>query len=239
MAKDTLLNTYNEERRPIAHGVIRDTTIGSKFLVSLHWTTTFLRNFFTQYVLTLTMTQKFLSPHIGMLDLSYSSSSLTKNSYLRMPNIIATRPQIGNLVPFLSIGSILFNNIDVEEDTLDLSTISRGLSGFTLLYIKSTATIPSIIQLSQSLRNSGYTKSSKFLRICVVIREQDEESFESENSKKLFDCVAIDTTYEHIHKSFGNKPTAVLIRPDWHIASISIYPTPKVISSYFHNHIIQ
>ena len=240
----SLLDTYNEERHPVAAALLKNTTLQTKIAASSNAILTVIRNAVVTNILPFGFVQDAISPGVGMLNISYAGKTLgniTSSSMMKFLSREKLSP--GDFITKLTCKSSIFPKIEKE---IDLKSILTG-NYFNVLLIcgleMAIAAITNMNEVAKAIRRRGYPASTNFLKICVILPPDHEKCMQdvltTPECEDLYDYVVVDSDDLKIHEYFGvySGSGSVLIRPDWHLG-VKLEPASANIVDYLRDKIL-
>lgn len=193
IAKADILETYNEERRPIAQEVLARSSLMTTTGTSNNKFIYYLRNFLTSWILKTKLAIKMLSTNSQLL-MNYRESKLSLECIKHSPG-----PQAGDRV----LDCWLDNS-----KTNRLLTYIRGTEPCIVFFtgIQRENRLPKLVDIQKELSN----KFAKLFRYLVVaVHEEDNQSLPME---------VIRDAEQKVHRKYQvNSPTIYFFRPDKYI----------------------
>ncbi len=217
-AKETLLDTYEEERKPVAKGVLQSTDTNTKVMLSKNPVMRFLR----ERIMSLVAFQAYLLRRASELDINYRESSLSKSYGQTSRNWFGwqTAPHAGDRAP---------QGYGCDSLTRTEASLFQEFQGthFTLLLfsgLKHTSeSYASLIKIAEQVG----TQLGNMVKTLIIIPDNAKPANLDWTGKILLDN-------EHeLHRLYGaGTPSLYLIRPDGYIGFRGSSATNKSLLDY-------
>lgn len=205
-AKPALLDTYQDERYPLAKALLRNTTAMTYMMTTRNFLLQKIRNILMPVVLGFKKNQERLAMLITELDINYKNSPLTRNylqqhqgpiAGVRMPDVQLDQTRLFDSVRGACYCLLIF---DGKNSTADMATLSL-------------------------LINTFQQKDPDFIKLVFI--SQNQERLNQWNDAKIFDKNGL------IHQSYQiTEPSLYLIRPDKYIGFSGGFQHVKELLDY-------
>jgi hypothetical protein len=224
-AHSMLLDTYEEERRPIGEQLLRDTETNSAVTLGANPMTRFIRDHFLMPLTRLPALQQKATKRGAQLDIHYRASRLSHSSRSSGEKQGAYglhfAPQAGDRAPD---GAPLYT---IDHNVTSLFQEMRGTTWHLLLFGGIAQANPHrLIELTQQVENY-LGKSASEIQPLLIINGQQPLAERNWSGTVLFDPEGL------LHQRYkAKKQTLYLVRPDGYIGFRSQSITQENLFSY-------
>jgi len=200
IAPVSLLDTYDEERRPVAVALLKSTGTATNVLFSESTLAKGVRTAFISTIPQLSFLHRRIAQSVGMLDISYSDSSIVKNyghawEWIKVGSSLV---KAGERAPLLSVQSV---KSATEISIMDVCIQSKYHQLFAYVSVENLLLLE---ELETLLKRYG-----KYVVLHVVTSQQFQTTLPAE--------LYLDHEHQFAHR-FGIDDTGIImIRPDHHV----------------------